>query len=455
MMNIACERLIDHMHSVDRITGTDYGIRPVDSQRTFDLVQPLIDTNMSQYPLSVGFQANGYKRRQQGQKVKPGPGIWSETRYPASKFRAVPPLRVLSLRSDIDAWMRLVDHAETNGELFSLYHSRPRYSVINIDNVGSAVKNTIEFRQCAATMDSKIILSWLDFAVKQVQYCRDTSNDKMKEILHARNFLRKPDTDYSALLETIGCNEDTHQHYLQRDLGRFQKTLRHEQAKLAQSAPKDLLAALALLNIREERNRLHGPNVQQRITEKLLFGGYGQFPRPWLDVFAPNSMEIVKQKITLGYIPPVDPLEAFVPASFSTEADRGSLSGSERGVFPSLPDAETESPLPYMHATLRPDLRGQATTYAGSSNPDISPMSRLPSPLMGQELPFRPVESRGRSTLGPQQWTSFKERYAHSRSESRRRSVEAAATKRPLSPEWGSSQTPSSPGEALHLDELD
>lgn len=456
-MNIACERLVDQMQSVDRITGTDYGTRPLDRHHKFDLVRPLIDGNTSQYPLSVGFLANAYKRRQQAESIKPGPGIWSETRYPTTKFKIVPELRGLSTRIDIDAWMGLVHHAETNGELFSLYHSRPRYSVVNIDNVGSAVKNTIEFRQCAGTMDSRIILSWLDFAVKQVQYCRDTTSDRMKRILKVESQLRMPHTEYIALLTLVGCGDETKQHYFQREIGRFQKTLRHEEAKEAQATPRDLFVALAVLNINDERNRLHAPNVHHRITEKLLLGGYGQFAREWIDEFATNSAEQVKRKITLGYISPVNPMEEYIPASFSSEGERSSLSGSERSVLPRLPSPETDSPLPYMHAVLRPDPRGKAITYAGASNPDISPMSRLPSPMVARES--RPVatDSRERSHLGPQQHTSFKARYARSRSESRRRSMEAeqSTVESELMSEWGSPPAPLSPGDAMYWDDVE
>jgi hypothetical protein len=83
---------------------------------------------------------------------------------------------------------------------------------------------------------------------------------------------------------------------------------------------------------------LHPANVRQRVNEKLLYGGYGQFPKEVVDALVGHPVsDDVKAKITLGYEAPKSGTGLESRSKFSENKSRPGSSGSERSYY-SNPD---------------------------------------------------------------------------------------------------------------------
>jgi hypothetical protein len=336
--SIGCERLIDQFHAVNRITGTDHGILPLAD----DFGNQWIDRLASNAPLSLGLLQHAYRRR----AIEAGlvtSKDWHDStgRYPVSSFDIYPGLRELSKAFDIDSWMTLVEEAPNLLALKHLYPVAARDSTVNINNLRPTGKKTIEFRQHAGTMQAKAVLSWLDVVVHLVWYSIQTTDMSLIDLIYpdfSQAPLRRPGATWRDLCNVIGCQPSTIGHFENQETGVYAQNLRHEECQQAKEASNDPLAAVALYNIAECRKMLHPANVRQRVNEKLLYGGYGQFPKEVVDALVGHPVsDDVKAKITLGYEAPKSGTGLESRSKFSENKSRPGSSGSERSYY-SNPD---------------------------------------------------------------------------------------------------------------------
>ncbi|KAK5175440.1 uncharacterized protein LTR77_000579 [Saxophila tyrrhenica] len=262
-LNLACEGQIDQMHAVNRITGGDFGIKPLSGsyphynpyvsgiEGTLVNGASRIDETAKNIPLSYPFGQGAYRRQQQALDIIKPKLYQSESGYyPDSYFDSIPGLRQLTMRNDIDARLTVIEYAPTLHSLHALYGHRPRSTTLNISNLmHQADIETVEYRQHASTMSADAILAWVDVVLNMTSYCRDTSREDLQVLVGSDGSLRKAGTSHLDLLKAVGCAPETVDHYTRRECDKYQRSLRHAEANSAQAASKDPLASLTLVSI--------------------------------------------------------------------------------------------------------------------------------------------------------------------------------------------------------------
>jgi hypothetical protein len=135
-----------------------------------------------------------------------------------------------------------------------------------------------------------------------VDFCRRTPADKLASIIEGDGILRQPRASYLTIAEVIGCKNSTLVHYQETLQPQYGKHLRHDEAKAARPASKrEPLARLAVRNIEIERTDTSLANRSQVVMEKFVRGGYGQFPRAFIDRIVDSTVtETQCRAFTLG-----------------------------------------------------------------------------------------------------------------------------------------------------------
>jgi hypothetical protein len=133
-------------------------------------------------------------------------------------------------------------------------------------------------------------------------FCRRSSLGRLRSIIDGDGILRQPHASYLNIAEVIGCKNSTLAHYQQTLQPQYGKHLRHDEAKAARPASKrDPLARLAVRNIEVERTNTSLANRNQVVMEKFVRGGYGQFPRAFIDRIVDSTVtETQRRALTLG-----------------------------------------------------------------------------------------------------------------------------------------------------------
>jgi hypothetical protein len=317
-VSLACERLLDGVHPTHRIDGVEFGTREMSTSNQWATTTPgaCMGSGVVNVPLSYTLLLEKYRRDQRElcqrrgvEYVELGP------KYPVEYLRD-DTIKAASKRSDIDAWMTLVNKAPDLTRLLDLYPSYPKNTVVNILPLHSQnadpVKKTIEFRQHMATFDVSRIVSWIELTCRLVEFCKRNNAAVIAAHLKPEATLRAPDANVLTLARLIGCNAKTVEHYASLLSGEYAKNARAEEKRLAliAQAAGDPIARLALYSVKRERSDTNRENARRRIMEKLLAGGYGQFPRSFIDsVVPPNVSEADRRKITLGYKAPLSERE--------------------------------------------------------------------------------------------------------------------------------------------------
>jgi hypothetical protein len=339
-MGIVCERLIDQLHATHRINGTDCAIRPVIRPSIFAPEVSRMDDDVSNLPFSLRFLELAYRQRQLDHGLVEHKSWERGGEYPQSGFKVEPSIQQLCSSSDMDSWMDLVRYAPSPEALVQLYGEKPRRSTVNIRNLTEGLqpdeprKPTVEFRQHLGTIQANPILCWVDVVVRFVWFCKSRSWGNLDSLLGASGPFRKANVTYQQLCKIIGWKKSTMEHYKNQVAGFYAKNLRHEEHQQATEASHDHFAKLALYNIDEQRKSLDPSHVAQRMEEKLMAGGYGQFPRSFLDALLRTyASEEEKCQITLGYRSAVQPKDEHEPRIFTAEQDRPSSSGSEKSFY--------------------------------------------------------------------------------------------------------------------------
>ncbi|KAK3057038.1 hypothetical protein LTR09_002076 [Extremus antarcticus] len=398
-LNLACERQFDEMQSFNRITGADFAIRPLGGASLYGNNFRWIDHYAMNAPLSLGFLQKTHKRRQIAHGfVTQSIFELHPSYYPDGWVEHNPVLRQCLDSNDVDSWMIIVEQAPTIAALRLLYGSRPRSATVNIGNLEYSNKKTVELRQHASTLSAKAILAWVDVILKMTSFCTNVGREDFHALCGPGGRLRGPDVTYKDLLSVLRCSQDTLLHYGDRDLGRYARHLRHSESKMAQEASSNPLASLALHAIADERARLHWSKVQHRISEKLILGAYGQFPRSVVDAMVPSdSPEEHRQRTTLGYQNPADVLNKFESPRFTDNDSRPGTSGSEMSFSLGSPLSAYTDNSPQAVSTTR----GRKPLTDAERNRDVSPAIPLGSPLLSPEERRRSSRSRQRAAAIP------------------------------------------------------
>jgi hypothetical protein len=220
--------------------------------------------------------------------------------------------------------------------------------------------------------------------------------------------LRQPNSNFIHLASVVGCNEDTIQHYSHRLSGIDGNTSHERRRKEEQQAKRSKphpLAKLALYNIRQERETYDPHQVERQIQLKFLRGGYGQFPRKFVDAIISNFEYDVPnawlERITLDHrqrtqeeplpdirmlLPSLHPRSSSPVSDHSTESDDSAPMASSTGSLDrrgreigrrSSPDAfSVRSMSPPL---LAGKLGKQESASSNPSSPDDDMI--LPSPV--------------------------------------------------------------------------
>lgn len=181
------------------------------------------------------------------------------------------------------AWIKVVNHGRSLADLRSLWRQKQRNSTISLYNVVpplpgtlKTIKNTVEFRQHASTLQTSPVLSWIDFVVKLIWFCQNNDSSRLEDCIGPEGLLREPGSSFRNVSRSISCTRETIDHYDDQrrgDRGEWFRNLRLKEKLQAQQCRDDPLARLALSNIGEERSSFDIRNIDRRIEAKFLDGG--------------------------------------------------------------------------------------------------------------------------------------------------------------------------------------
>jgi hypothetical protein len=163
--------------------------------------------------------------------------------------------------------------------------------------------NTIEFRQHAAVTDPKEALAWIDFLQTLVKYAHSQSAEGIRSI--CENVASNPHFGLADLFELLEVNERTQKFYLTRSKESLQATFDLAQAEAETLDSDDPFRAISLELINECAADHDPNNVARIIREKFEDGGYGQFSRAFIEGYAPDLSNGAKERLTIGWVPPV------------------------------------------------------------------------------------------------------------------------------------------------------
>ncbi|KAK5175442.1 uncharacterized protein LTR77_000581 [Saxophila tyrrhenica] len=358
-MSLAFERQVDSVQAIHRIGATDIGTRPL-----FYPTMPSSayytknDPSVYNVGLADGFLYHCYDRRREAEKgnaaqlsAHPLPAIHpvlklvtkSAPDYPASHYDD-PSVRKASEGFNKDSWLTLVAQAPNIEALLGMYTTAPKNTIVNIKQLNRKMnpwkmKRTLEFRQHRSTLQAEAVISWLRFVVALVAYCESNNTAAIMALLTRDNRVRRSSFDFAELCKLIGCDDNTVRHYTDQLSGAYAHDLRHREklyAHLAQGTAEPL-APLALFTIQKERTDITPTHVQQRLREKLLMGGYGQYSRDYIDdaLGSVKVSEDERRKITLGYRAPIY-ADQYTSARFTACAPGPDDPGDVTGIVCSL-----------------------------------------------------------------------------------------------------------------------
>ena len=313
----ANERQIDYMHARDHITGSTLNLDPrLNSQgppgsgTTF----PPQDRSLTRSsevkdpynrPFSAHYAFMAYANRAKDRAYRAQQTYPARQPYPNIEFINDDDLRADAKSINAGAWLRIVEKAERADYLNDLQARANHTATINLENMapielkngGTAVaveksKNTIEFRQAAATLDPNAALAWVDFLVKLVEYSHDAQCDQVQQdcqtvwqdinhttldFLHTLGFRRRDSTFKHYQHVGPWCSPET----------TYSHTLLLSELNRANSfGDEDPMVEFMIFNSTELCKELNPDNVGARIQDKFTSLCYGQFEKSFVDFVA-------------------------------------------------------------------------------------------------------------------------------------------------------------------------
>lgn len=309
----AFERIIDSMHAKSRIGGSSLTSCPLDGDYGLEGNIMNVADEGKLFPgynrsLTERMFSSAYVTRRDDSQTSllaaaQGP-------YPANQMNNNATLKQAASGYHTMAFIEVFQQApsiETLQQLLSLCCETSVNILHLVVNEGENLNeqrsyrrlNTIEFRQHAAVTDPNEALAWIDFLQTLVKYAHSQSADNIRSI--CENVASNPHFTLADLFELLSINEQTRDFYLTRTKDSVQATFDLARADAEALNFDDPFRAISLELI-NERAADHDPdNVANVIREKFEQGGYGQFTREFIDVYAPHLSEEDKERLTIGW----------------------------------------------------------------------------------------------------------------------------------------------------------
>jgi hypothetical protein len=321
----AFERVIDEMHATSRIGGSALALTPLnefsdvglntnnmaDSGRLFSDV-----FNMA---LTERFVSNAYVTRRNDNHT---PELKAERKlYPDGLMDSDPVLKEVASRFDSEAFVDVIQKAPNIKSLREMLSdcSENSVSITHLiaddgDQIISDLRpykrfNTIEFRQHAAVTDAKEALPWIDFVQALVTYANSQSVEKIMS--DCKRAATDPRFDLKAMFELLHVGQETRQYYLGRSNESIQHSIEAVRMEIESFGAADPFRKISSDLLNERANGHDRDKVLKTIRDKFKEGGYGQFSRESIDVYAPLLDDESKDKLEIGREPPPKDEEAF------------------------------------------------------------------------------------------------------------------------------------------------
>lgn len=233
--------------------------------------------------------------------------------YPQNALKSMPNVDKVKFNYDIESWSTLIKGASEISDLRDLNLGLDRHCTISMDDLPSQKdkekliekKQTIEFRQMAATFMSQVTLAWIDFVVKLVLRCHTLTDTDFDNLVKPGGKLRDVNLTALDLCQFVGCRKETIDFYsncIKSKQNPIIQQLNAEEAVVLKN--KDLKIAEFVLDYIEKRRQGADPKaVDDQIFKKLLAGGYGQFSKE--DLKRLNVPLEKQERLTVGYRVPL------------------------------------------------------------------------------------------------------------------------------------------------------
>ena len=416
---VACEKQIDGLHAVSRITGSKLGTTENPPKGFIPITKPyeyLIDKTVGNLPPSVIFVHTTHGRR------------CGKMKDESSRFEP-------EFRCDIGAWITLIRETKTLKELDDLQRKQGRTCTINLYRVTDPKgrsRPTIEFRQHTGTLEPTEVLAYIDFLTKLVSGCHTISDnhfyakfqpleqisEQTLTVVSNADFSRR-DLKTLSLCRDIGCSKETIKYYELKvheegDKMPRKQALREIRDAAAVRTTRDNFDPMALLiecNAEIVFKDTRPSEVNAWIQEKLKEGGYGQFSAAYLkSVCPPEATAQTRAELELGYNikPHTTPKELLRegPSSRTVEGMREIAPGYEREIVPaeslaaSTPPSFSRPSMPPSGSGAQQRVGQQNTTplqstQSSPAGPKRQPItSSQPSALREELVALRPAAKR-------------------------------------------------------------
>lgn len=314
----AFERVIDGMHATSRIGGSTLAMTSLDAFSSEDsndmaskepMFRGIYNKALTERLLSSAFvtRRNEHHTTKLGTKRDAYPAVHMESnatlKQDAHGYHTAAFVEVIQQAPDVKSLQQLLTlYSENNVNILHLV-VKPGENV-NKERAYPRL-NTIEFRQHAAITDPRDALPWIDFLQTLVKYAHSQSAEDVRAT--CARAASDPRFNLADLFDLLGVEQETQNFYLSRSNQTVQTAIDAARTQAELSGPNDPLRS-TILELINERAEIHNPsNISRTIKTKSEGGGYGQFSREFIDVYAPELSEESKAKLTTGYGAPVWP----------------------------------------------------------------------------------------------------------------------------------------------------
>lgn len=320
----AFERFIDSMHDTTRIAGSCLSLTPIDApfeefpggdEETDNLAEDgSIFSHIYNKSLVGRLISSAYIMRRNDL----APEIESQPkRYPASHVDSNSTLKQAASDLHIGALVEAIQQApdlKSLQELLSYLRQvyvNIQHLVIQPGQLVSQVKrtprlNTIEFRQHAGITDPQEALPWIDFVHTLVKYAHSQSVESVRSICALA--ASDPHLSLADMFDILGVAQQTRDSYLDRSQEKFETAMGNARAEVDKQLNFDSPLRAVALQLLDERAKAQNPEaVAWIVQKKFKQGGYGQFSRRFINVYAPDLSVKAKERLTIGWEAPKTP----------------------------------------------------------------------------------------------------------------------------------------------------